>query len=57
MRIGAGTVALMMIVGRAATVHSQDAGSGSGALTLNASLDVPSVYVFAASWRPTRSSR
>jgi Bacterial protein of unknown function (Gcw_chp) len=45
-RIGA-TVALVMIGGGAATVHAQGTpGSGSGALTLSASLDAPSVYVF-----------
>ena len=45
-RIGAGTVALTMIGGGAATVRAQGTtAGGSGALTLNASLDAPSVYV------------
>ena len=46
-QIGAGTMALMMIGGGTATARAQGtAGSGGGALTLTASLDAPSVYVF-----------
>src|SRR5262245_17506100 len=45
--IGVGIAALTMATGEAATARAQGAtGSGSGALTLNAALDAPSVYVF-----------